>query len=60
LSVAYGRPDISLARRLLGWEPRVPLEEGLTRTAEYYRARLAAGFPERRSGVDRRAPGPRT
>jgi hypothetical protein len=38
----------------------VPLEEGLTRTAEYYRARLAAGFPERRSGVDRRAPGPRT
>ncbi len=54
------RPDISLARRLLGWEPVVPLEEGLTRTAEYYRMRLAAGFPERRSGVDRRAPGSRT
>jgi len=25
-------PDISLARRALGWEPRVPLEEGLART----------------------------
>src|SRR5882762_3990375 len=27
------RPDISLARRLLGWEPKVPLGEGLARTA---------------------------
>jgi nucleoside-diphosphate-sugar epimerase len=26
------RPDISLARQLLGWEPRVPLADGLTRT----------------------------
>jgi dTDP-glucose 4,6-dehydratase len=31
------RPDISLARGLLGWEPRVPLEEGLTRTADWFR-----------------------
>ena len=31
------RPDITLARRLLGWEPRVPLEEGLARTAEWFR-----------------------
>jgi len=30
------RPDISKARRLLGWEPRVPLEEGLRRTIEYF------------------------
>ncbi|MBV8161876.1 MAG: SDR family oxidoreductase [Acidimicrobiia bacterium] len=29
------RPDISLARRVLGWEPRVPLEEGLRRTAAW-------------------------
>jgi dTDP-glucose 4,6-dehydratase len=31
------KPDISRARRLLGWEPRVPLREGLTRTIEYFR-----------------------
>ncbi len=31
------RPDISKARDLLGWEPRVPLEEGLRRTWEYFR-----------------------
>jgi dTDP-glucose 4,6-dehydratase len=31
------RPDISRARRLLDWEPRVALEEGLGRTLEYFR-----------------------
>src|SRR5512132_43851 len=31
------RPDITKARRLLGWEPRVPLEEGLRRTIDYFR-----------------------
>lgn len=31
------KPDISLARELLGWEPRVPLREGLTRTIDYFR-----------------------
>ena len=31
------QPDISKARRVLGWEPRVPLEEGLERTIEYFR-----------------------
>jgi dTDP-glucose 4,6-dehydratase len=30
------RPDISLARRVLGWEPRVPLREGLARTTEWF------------------------
>jgi dTDP-glucose 4,6-dehydratase len=29
------RPDITLARQLLGWEPTVPLREGLERTAEW-------------------------
>jgi dTDP-glucose 4,6-dehydratase len=33
------RPDISLARKLLGWEPEVPLREGLTRTAEWFASR---------------------
>ena len=31
------RPDIRRAKALLGWEPHVPLEEGLTRTIEYFR-----------------------
>jgi UDP-glucuronate decarboxylase len=33
-------PDITLAREKLGWEPRVPLEEGLKRTIDYFRERL--------------------
>ncbi len=34
------RPDITKARRLIGWEPRTPLEEGLARTIEYFRKAL--------------------
>ena len=34
------QPDISLAKSLLKWEPRVPLEEGLTRTIGYFRGRV--------------------
>ena len=34
------RPDISKARRLLGWEPKVSLAEGLERTLRYFQARL--------------------
>lgn len=32
------RPDISLARELLGWSPAVPLEEGLAKTIGYFRS----------------------
>jgi nucleoside-diphosphate-sugar epimerase len=32
------RPDISKARRLLGWEPRIDLEDGLRRTAAWFEA----------------------
>jgi UDP-glucuronate decarboxylase len=32
------RPDISLAREKLGWEPTVPLREGLRRTVEWFRS----------------------
>ena len=32
------RPDISLARRLLGWEPEVKLTDGLARTAAWFRS----------------------
>ena len=31
------KPDITLAKELLGWEPRVPLQEGLAKTIEYFR-----------------------
>jgi len=31
------RPDITVARAVLGWEPRVPLREGLRRTIPYFR-----------------------
>lgn len=30
------QPDITLARKLLGWEPRVPLQTGLEKTVEYF------------------------
>ena len=36
------QPDIAKARALLGWEPRVPLREGLERTVAYFRSRLPA------------------
>lgn len=34
------QPDISLARRVLGWEPKVNRREGLQRTLEYFKQRL--------------------
>jgi dTDP-glucose 4,6-dehydratase len=34
------QPDITRARTLLGWEPKVHLEEGLTRTIDYFRKKL--------------------
>jgi dTDP-glucose 4,6-dehydratase len=34
-------PDITRARALLQWEPRVDLEQGLGRTIEYFRTKLA-------------------
>jgi UDP-glucuronate decarboxylase len=32
------RPDISLAKNKLGWEPKTPLDEGLRKTIDYFRA----------------------
>jgi UDP-glucuronate decarboxylase len=32
------RPDISRAKELLGWEPKVPVREGLLRTIAYFRS----------------------
>jgi dTDP-glucose 4,6-dehydratase len=35
------RPDITRARTILGWEPKVGLEEGLLKTVDYFRRALA-------------------
>jgi len=37
------QPDIGKARRVLGWEPRVPVDQGLRRTLEYFKQRIALG-----------------
>ncbi len=35
------RPDITLARRVLGWEPEVDLRQGLARTADWFRSAIS-------------------
>jgi len=39
------RPDIDRARKLLDWEPRVPLDTGLDRTIDYFRRMLGEDAP---------------
>jgi UDP-glucuronate decarboxylase len=34
------KPNIAVAKSILGWEPKVPLEEGLARTVSYFRKQL--------------------
>jgi dTDP-glucose 4,6-dehydratase len=36
------QPDITCARELLGWEPKVRLEDGLVKTIEYFRKKVKA------------------
>jgi dTDP-glucose 4,6-dehydratase len=36
------RPDISLARQVIGWEPAVSLEDGLRSTADWFARELAS------------------
>jgi UDP-glucuronate decarboxylase len=43
-------PDITLARRALGWEPKVALDEGLSRTIEYFDLMLSR-VAGRQSGI---------
>lgn len=35
------RPDITLAKETLGWEPKVPLEQGIEKTIAYFKSALA-------------------
>ncbi|MBI3817878.1 MAG: SDR family oxidoreductase [Planctomycetes bacterium] len=35
------RPDITRARTLLGWEPKVPLREGMAKTIEWFKPRVS-------------------
>jgi nucleoside-diphosphate-sugar epimerase len=49
------RPDISLARALLGWEPRIPVREGLARTISYFREELSHAGCVANAGVGDRA-----
>ena len=34
------KPDITLAKKKLGWEPKVEIEEGLKKTIEWFREKL--------------------
>lgn len=38
------KPDITLAKKVLGWEPKVPLEEGLKKTIDYFDKLLKGKF----------------
>ncbi len=35
------RPDITLAKIQFGWEPKIPLEDGLKRTIHYFKNHLS-------------------
>lgn len=37
------RPDITRAKTLLGWEPQVPVQQGIARTIDYFKAALGQG-----------------
>jgi UDP-glucuronate decarboxylase len=50
------RPDITRARRELGWEPKVTVREGLEKTIAYFTKELAA--PREKAGASRPGAGP--
>ena len=39
-------PDTAKAREILGFEARIPLDEGLARTVDWHRVRREAALPE--------------
>ena len=36
----HRQPDITLAKKYLQWEPKVPLAEGIGKTIEYFRSEV--------------------
>jgi dTDP-glucose 4,6-dehydratase len=54
------QPDIAKAQRLLGWQPRVSLRDGLKRTLAYFRERLEIGGVEGLTARDGAGARPRT
>jgi nucleoside-diphosphate-sugar epimerase len=40
-AVTPAPPDITQAREVLGWEPKIQLEEGLKKTIQYFQQQLA-------------------
>jgi dTDP-glucose 4,6-dehydratase len=38
------RPDISRARKILGWEPKINLEEGLAKTIVYFKEKMGLSY----------------
>ncbi len=44
------QPDITRAKKILGWEPKVPFEEGIVETIEYFRGCIERGQMGDRSG----------
>jgi UDP-glucuronate decarboxylase len=47
------KPDISVAREKLGWQPKVPLREGLQKTIDYFDDLLRTGDPAVVSALNR-------
>jgi UDP-glucuronate decarboxylase len=45
------RPDITKAKTLLGWQPTIPLQEGLKLTIEDFRSRIAAPEEHRLASI---------
>jgi len=45
------QPDIARARQLLGWEPKVPLDQGLEQTIAYFRQITDAGGADRKIAI---------
>src|SRR5947208_9378975 len=50
------KPDITRARTMLGWEPKVPLREGLVKTIEYFRGLVGTERMAPRSPLAARSP----
>lgn len=46
------KPDISKAKELLGWEPKVSLKEGLPRMVEDFRGRIFGDRKEKSAGSE--------